>query len=59
MVTKLLRGGCLLVKGYSLPHTEFIIIIIIIIIILSSLLERFIWHYCMIHAPNLREVCSL
>ena len=57
MVTKLLRGGCLLVKGYCLPHTEFIIIIIIII--LSSLLERFIWHYRMIHAPNLREVCSL
>ena len=60
MVTKLLRGGCPLVKGYCLPHTEFIIIIIIIIIIiLSSLLERFIWHYRMIHAPNLRAVCSL
>ena len=58
MVTKLLRGGCLLVKGYCLSHTEFIIIIIIIII-LSSLLERFTWHYRMIHAPNLRAVCSL
>lgn len=57
IVTKPLRGVCLLVKGYCLPHNEFFIIIIIII--LSSLLERVRRHYRMIHALNLREVCSL